>query len=318
MKFDISKIAGVVKKVTPPIVKKLAAKANVVSPDVLTGIGVGLVFAGTVVACIKTKDAINVIDECKAEVDFLAEDTENARAMCPPEDLEVLLHDNKKKLVKCYVHTGVKLAKIYALPAGLEIAGALCIGKGHMVLKDRNVKLVAAYEALERAYQRAIAPPKTVEKDENGNPVPNTPEVVHNAIPVPKDNYDIYDDIEASGFPICEGMNISPYARFFDESSGMWKKDPEYNLMVVRMAQTQLNNKLHREGFVFLNDLYDELDIPRTNAGAVVGWMTSLGDTHIDLGVYRPDSECARSFVNGYERSVLINPNCTHIIFNKL
>ena len=55
------------------------------------------------------------------------------------------------------------------------------------------------------------------------------------------------------------------------------------------------------------------LGFPRTQAGQIVGWVydekNPIGDNFVDFGIYNLDSERARAFVNGYERSILLDFN---------
>lgn len=313
MKFKLPNIGGIVKQAVSKNTSKFIGKIVVNKPDILIYGGIACVFGGTILACMRTNKALEAIEDHRFEINQLNEQKEEA--LKQPSDVQaVALKEIKSDAVKSTVNLIKGIAVAYGPAFVVEAAGVYCILKGRGIYKQRNADLIVAYEALQKLYQNAIAAPKT-KYDENGTKIIN-------ADPSAKDEYDIMDDIEASGVYIKPGMEISPYARFFDESSALWKKDPEYNLMVLRMAERQLNGKLHRDGFVFLNDLYSELDIPRTNAGAIMGWMTALGDDYIDLGIYNTRSattgEAVRSFVNGYERSFLVNPNCTHIIFNKL
>ena len=107
--------------------------------------------------------------------------------------------------------------------------------------------------------------------------------------------------------------SISPYARFFDEASPAWEKDPEYNLMFLRAQQQYADDLLHARGHLFLNEVYDMLGIPRSKAGQVVGWVydenNPVGDNHVDFGIYDIRREVVRDFVNGYERSILLDFN---------
>ena len=110
---------------------------------------------------------------------------------------------------------------------------------------------------------------------------------------------------------------LSVYARFFDEGCEQWSKNPEYNLMFLRSQQNYYNDMLKSRGHVFLNEVYDALGIPRTQAGAVVGWMISdNGDNFIDFGVFDGDRPRARDFVNGYERSILLDFNVDGVIYD--
>ena len=59
----------------------------------------------------------------------------------------------------------------------------------------------------------------------------------------------------------------------FDESSSDWNPSPEYNVIFLRSIVNHLNNKYQAQGHLFLNEVYDMLHMPRTGAGAVLGWM---------------------------------------------
>ena len=73
---------------------------------------------------------------------------------------------------------------------------------------------------------------------------------------------------------------------------------------------------------MFLNDVYDMLGIPRTKAGQIVGWVydekSPVGDNFVDFGIYNPNSEAVRNFVNGYERSILLDFNVDGPIWDLL
>lgn len=80
-------------------------------------------------------------------------------------------------------------------------------------------------------------------------------------------------ETEKETVPVAEMTNHTPgeYARFFDETRMGWTKDPEYNLMYLIAQQRYANEMLEHRGHLFLNEVYDMLDIPRTKAGAMVG-----------------------------------------------
>jgi hypothetical protein len=108
----------------------------------------------------------------------------------------------------------------------------------------------------------------------------------------------------------------SPYSKIFDEYSNCWEKDPELNRLFVQCQQNYANNLLHARGHVFLNEVYDMLGIERTKAGAVVGWVIGHdGDNFVDFGIYDPDNS---KFVNGYERSIVLDFNVDGVIYDKI
>ena len=110
----------------------------------------------------------------------------------------------------------------------------------------------------------------------------------------------------------------SPYSKFFDEFSRCWKNNAEYNLMFLRGQQNLANDRLIANGYLFLNDVYDMLDIERTEEGQVVGWVYDKDHpTYIDFGIYNGVRERNRAFVNGYESSILLDFNVQGIIKDK-
>ena len=64
---------------------------------------------------------------------------------------------------------------------------------------------------------------------------------------------------------------------------------------------------------MFLNDVYEMLGIPKTKAGYVVGWIYDknhpVGDNEVDFGIFDMEREKNRDFVNGYERTILLDFN---------
>ena len=102
----------------------------------------------------------------------------------------------------------------------------------------------------------------------------------------------------------------SIYARFFDETCDNWSKTPEYNLIFLKAKQSYANNMLHARGHLFLNEVYDDLGIPRSQAGQEVGWfLNKNGDNYVSFGLTDVYRETSHNFVNGHERSVLLDFN---------
>ena len=108
---------------------------------------------------------------------------------------------------------------------------------------------------------------------------------------------------------------VSQYARFFDETCPSWSKNSEANLMFLKLQQQFANDMLKARGVLYLNEVYAMLGIPRTKAGQVVGWKYDLenpsGDNYVDFGIF---DEKNKSFVNGFERSILLDFNVDGII----
>lgn len=107
--------------------------------------------------------------------------------------------------------------------------------------------------------------------------------------------------------------NFSQYARFFDDACVGWTKDSENSMYFLKSQQDYCNDKLKAKGHLFLNEVYDILGIPRTRAGAVVGWVydeeNPVGDNFVDFGIYGIYDDVNHDFVNGYKNTVLLDFN---------
>ncbi len=81
----------------------------------------------------------------------------------------------------------------------------------------------------------------------------------------------------------------SNYTKVFDSNCEHWFEDQEVNLLYLKAQQRFANDKLKANGYLFLNDVYDLLGIPRTKTGQIVGWYYDLtnafDDNHIDFGI---------------------------------
>lgn len=105
-------------------------------------------------------------------------------------------------------------------------------------------------------------------------------------------------------------INVSHYARFFDDGCIGWEKDSEYNLMFLKAQQDYANDRLKAEGHLFLNEVYDMLGIPRSKEGQLVGWIyrtdNPVGDNRVDFGLHE---ERNSDFVNGRTNVILLDFN---------
>ena len=115
---------------------------------------------------------------------------------------------------------------------------------------------------------------------------------------------------------------LSEFARFYDDGCTGWTKDPELNLAFLKKQQCWANDLLKSRGWLTLNEVYDMLGITRTAAGMVVGWIYDekhpVGDNFVDFGIYDINNEANRRFVNGLERTILLDFNVDGNIYDKI
>jgi len=265
------------------------------SPEILMVAGIAGTVVGTVLACKATTKVSEIIEEKNKAV-------EDVHTCLEDKEIEYTEEDSKKDLTIIYAQTGVKLFKLYAPAIGVMALSFASIIAGHKVLKKRNVAIAAAYAAIDKGFKQYR---KNV-IEEFGEGVDQQMRFGLKSKEVKKKGKDGKTVKETEYYIDPEGNpldNISEYARFFDAASENFAKDPEYNMMFLRRQQDYANEMLKARGHLFLNEVYDLLDIPRSKAGQVVGWVydkngNTKGDNYVDFGLYRND-QGTRRFVNG-------------------
>lgn len=290
------------------------------SPEILLVAGIAGTVASTVLACKATTKVNKVLEETKTTVDIIHESTEKGHVI-GREDVEYTVEDSKKDLTITYAQTGVKLLKLYAPAIALGTLSIVSIVAGHNILKKRTVALAAAYAVVDKGfkdYRKNVVSRfgQEIDKELRYNIKAKEIEVeTTDEKGKKKTKKEIVNILPEDGIP-----QHSEYARFFDATSGNFEKDPEYNLMFLRRQQDYANEMLRSKGHLFLNEVYDMLDIQRTKAGQVVGWIydekNPNGDNYVDFGIYNTNSEAARRFVNGLEYNILLDFNVDGVIYD--
>ena len=289
-------------------VNKVAFKMKKHAPEILVIAGVGGTIVTTVMAC----KATTKIDEVLAENKEQIAKTKNYVEETGFSD-KYTEKDYQKDLTVMYTQRGLKLFKLYApaIAVGTILAG-------HNVLKKRNVALAAAYEVVNKNFKdyrgRVI--------DRFGNELDRELRYNIRKEEVEKTVIDEKTGKERTVKEITEIADIDPsseYAKFFDESCPGWTKDPEYNLMFLRNQQQYANDLLESRGYLFLNEVYEMLGIQRTRQGQVIGWIYDKNVIDkVNFGIYNIANPANRRFVNGYERSILLDFNVDGDILNAI
>ena len=277
------------------------------SPEILIVAGVIGTITSAVMACKATTKINDILVDSKEQIEKIHEHTDKEI-----QGVEYTKEDANKDLSIVYIQTGVKLIKLYAPSVALGVLSLGSIIVSNNILRQRNIALAAAYATVDKGFKEY----RSRVAERFGEDVER--EIKHNVISKKIDTIITDEDgkekkgkevISVAGDP----NEYSEYARFFDDGSYGWKKDPEYNLMFLRLQQNQANDKLKANGHLYLNEVYDMLGIPRTKAGQIVGWVYDLnnpvGDNYVDFGLYDYHKQVVRDFVNGYERTILLDFN---------
>lgn len=316
----VTKVGGAVTRRLGGLSLMLKAR----SPEILIGAGIGLVIGGTVLACKATNKARDIMADRREEIWDINEAEKfnlesNGYDVADKSKDDDYAKDTRKQAkterLLANVRCGWGLVKCYAPSVALEAAGIACFLGAHGIMRRRNSALIAAYEATEAAYRRLQERQRQDGKDEERAAAAKAR--------VESGNGDVLDELDSgtSGRKYNPDEQFNQYSFFFDEMCDAWKGDAEMNLTFVRMVENVLTKRLQARGFVFLNEVREMfgMDSPGPIAqGQIIGWMTKLGDTCVDLGLKNGYQEGVRSFVNGRDRSVLLTPNCHHVIYDKL
>lgn len=276
------------------------------SPQILIGVGVVGTVASAVLACKATTKLEGILSEGKEKVEKI-----NGYVEEKGFTEEYTEEDYKKDLVITRVQTGVELVKLYAPAVGLGVLSITAILTSHKILTKRNVALAAAYATEHTAfkeYRGRLVDRFGKELDRELKYNIKAKEIEETVVNEDGSEQTITKTVEAATV-----NQESDYARFFDEYCAGWTKDPEYNLTFLKLQQNHANDILRTRGYLYLNEVYEMLGIPKTKAGHVVGWIydeeSPVGDNYVDFGIYDVRDANKRQFVNGLERSILLDFN---------
>lgn len=303
---------AIVKSLTRSV-NKLNFKVKKHSPEILIVAGVVGTVTSAVMACKATTKLSGILEDSKKEIDTIHEyiETEGFSEKYTEED-------GKKDLTIVYAQTGIKVVKLYApsvILGALSITGILA---SNHILRKRNIALAAAYTAIDKGF-----------KEYRGRVIERFGEALDRELKYNIKSKEIEETIvneDGSESKVKKTVEVvdlpfySEYARFFDDGCLGWSKDSEYNLQFLTAKQAEANVILQSQGYLFLNDVYDMLGIPRSKAGQVVGWIydekNPIGDNYVDFGIFDTSKVKCRDFVNGYEKTILLDFNVDGNVWN--
>lgn len=269
------------------------------SPTILFVGGIVGIVGATALACRATLKLEDVVREAE-------EAHEYARS-------QSVKKDRNRDHAYINAKTVVKVTKLYAPAVGLGVISVGALTGSHVVLSRRNVAVTAAYGALERGfneYRKRVVDDVGEDKDREYRYGYEVREIIEETDTGPQPKM----------IKTVRREDPSVYARFFDETCPSWEPNAEYNRYFLMCQQEFFTRKLNARGHVFLNEVYDALGMERSQAGQAVGWVLTKdgsSDNYIDFGLY-DDNERARAFINGYEKSILLDFNVDGVIWDKI
>lgn len=285
------------------------------SPEILAVAGVVGIVASGIMACKATLKVDAVINESR---DKAEEINETAIKGITKAGEEYTSEDAKKDMTIVQVQTAVKIAKLYA-PA--VILGTLSIASmlaSNHILRKRNLGLAAAYATVDRGF-----------KEYRGRVVERFGKELDRELKYNIKSEEVEETVtDEKGKEKVVKTTVnnatvnerSGYSRIFDETCPNWEKNAEYNHTFLRETQKFLNQKLQEKGYMFLNEVYEALGFQASQAGQIVGWIYDPNDptcnNYIDFGIDDIHDENKRLFINGHERSIILDFNVDGDIFS--
>jgi hypothetical protein len=291
--------------------RKLARQMLVVkknSPHIFFGLGVVGTVASTVLACRATLKLDKELDEIKGNLEDLKELRENVG------EVDQVTHEGKvytpeqynNDAIYVYTKSAMTVTKLYAPAVIIGAASIACLTGSHVQMTRRNSALMAAYAAVQNAYENY----RNRVREQLG--VDRELDLYHGAKNEVMVN-ELGDEVKVK---VVKPGEWSPYARFFDENSKNFQKHNEYNQMFLNAQEKWANKKLVFQGHLFLNEVYDMLGFERTKEGSVIGWLyNGEHDNYVKFGHFAAHNE---RFVNGLERVALLDFNVDGIIYDKI
>lgn len=285
---------------------KFFTKAH--SPEILLGVGIVAGVGAVVTACFATAKTIPEVQETKKQmedldnsegVDIFFEYQNNRRqekGLEPIEVTDAAIAKEKKKLTRHIVGT---CAKNYAPTVGLMVLSTTAILTSYRIIDGRLLKATIAYEGLNASYQR-LKQYREVNIERNGA---DEDRAIWDSIDgatthketKTKTNEETGEEEEYEEIVPNEEKDM-PWHSIYSVEYKNSSYQPGLDYERLRTVQNWANDRLINRGYVFLNEVYEALDIPQNGNFVGIGWLSpdymkggDPGDGYIDFGVFGND-----------------------------
>lgn len=290
------------------------------NPEIALTAGIVGSLAAAFMACKATMKVNEVVSEHKENIEKIEE---AGKQGCTVAGLDYSEEDKRHDLQICYIQTGVKLVKLYGPSILLETASVASLITFHKIMKGRNAALAATCAALAadfKAYRGRVV-------DRFGEIVDHELKYDVKAVNkktkvVDAETGEVVSETEKQFVKNHEHDIPSGYARYFEEwtrtDDGVpvrnwnWKKNNEYNMQFLLGQEREMNHLLAMQGYLFLNDVYAALGLPKSVAGQSMGWIydpkVDGKDGYVSFGLHK-DSASYSDFIYGNDNGILLDFN---------
>lgn len=281
------------------------------SPEILAVTGVIGIVTSAVMACKATTKVNDIVDEAKETIDKIHESV--GKGLHTSDGEEYTEEIAKKDLTITYVQTGLKFVKLYGPSVVIGIASIGCMLGSNHILRKRNIALVAALTNVAtsfKEYRGRLVDRFGKDLDRElrfGIKAKEIEETVAN-----EDGKET--TVKKTVEVVDPNTAHSMYSIVFCEGNTGWTRNAELNKVFLIQQQNYANDKLKMNGILTLNEVYDMVGAPRTAYGQIAGWVYtddgSIGDNFVDFGIFDVNNEKACDFINGREKSIILDFNC--------
>lgn len=290
-----------------PKLYKVANKLKKKAPEIWLGAGIILFVTDTVLAVKAGTKLKETVQPKYEEISHYKEEAFKFDATTEAEELKYYkerINATQRDLFK-------DLAGLLAPVVLVNGAGCFCFFKCYKTLKDWNMGLVVAYNAVLDAYTAY----RTNNVALNGDKTDQLALIggKNHQINDPETN-EMIDAI------ICPNRSVADlYGRIFSEETSSifnpsWKKNPQYILNALRIIEATAEDKRQRTGKCALADALIALGMATEAYTFVHGW----DKTPVSFGLDKYSEETIHQFMKGVFASIRLEFNCDGLIIDAI
>lgn len=294
-------------------------------PKILAIGGGGLIFGGTVDACVTCVKHATIVHEAQKGLQSLDAYWDEIRASGEPNSYT--LKDYKKDKREIIFSASLDFGKHMVRPVTELAAGGLCIGAAFKVLDERFATTAALLDfAVSNfaQYRENVIADQGKEADEKYLRGTGKGIVIGTVVDV--------ETGETSKELMIVGDNSSVdkgdiYTFYFRRGNKYWDNNPYYNVLFLINEQRRLNNDLQINKSIFRSEVVKalggtvesgDLVYPRDN---MVGWKIGNGDNCVDFGIFDANKDLkpwVKAYMQAHDDVIPIRLNCDGNILKKL
>lgn len=249
------------------------------SPEILVAVGISTGIAAGVSACFATRKIDSIIDNHKTEVKKCHDAFEGVLETTE----EYLEKDFKRDIAITYANTALQVTKLYLPSVALGTISIMSVLGSHRILRKRNLQLAAAYATTNKAfkeYRKRVVEELGQEMDTHFRLGTKLSKIENKIVDEKGKEKTVKEEVVTSDY------DGDGFVYFFDvTTTPAAEQTNDYNKVFLSGQRSWLNNRLHSQGFVYLNEVLEALGFDRSAEGQVAGWVddSENGDGYIDF-----------------------------------